>query len=240
MSLNLSKIITILSLGLATSTVQAQWEGNWLAGLSVGLSEREGNIDLTINHLQGVNSELIHNQEDVGVVGGLLGGYQVRCNDWLFGAELNIEWQELDREQNGAFTNQLREGVNTMARYHQGNILALTGRFGYEMFPNFLPYVRLGVQSSRDKLTYSISSPVDIAAVDMEGIRRVYRLTAGIGAETPIPMLMGLSLRGEYNYAAKAGAIEAQSLAIDNATLVNASMRPRTNTLLVSFVLNFI
>ncbi len=239
MPLNLRKIISALSLGLACFSVQAQWEGNWLAGLSLGLAEREGNADLVIGHPQGLFSEFNQNQKDIGVIAWVLGGYQWRCNDWLFGAEVNVEWQELGRDKNGAFTGILNDGLTTLSRYHQGNIVALSGRFGYEMYPNFLPFVKLGVQSSRDKFSYTLTSPIE-GAVNMEAMRRVYRLTAGVGAETPIPALMGLSLRGEYNFQARAGSIDPEVFVPENNSLVSANMRPRTNVFLISLVLNFV
>jgi opacity protein-like surface antigen len=227
-----------VALGLSPCA-NAQWEGNWLIGVSGGLAEREGNFDLVIHHAQGPTSSLVQNQEDSGLFGGLFGGYQIRCNDWLMGAELNVEWQDLGRDQESAFTNALRQGTAITTRYSQTNVVALTGRFGYEIFPNFLPYIRAGIQTSRDKLDF-FGFPIGGGAVDLESLRRVWRFTGGFGVEAPIPVLMGLSVRAEYNFQAKAGAIEADALGIDNATLVNTSMRPKTNAILLSAVINLL
>ncbi len=225
---------------LLSGNANALWESNWLAGVYGGLAEREGSVDLIASHPAGLFTSYIQEIEDIGVVGGLLGGYQVRCHEWLFGAELNIEWQEVSHDRDAAFTNALGQGVNITTSYAQRNIVGFSGRFGYEMFPNFLPYVRLGVQSSRDKMIVRATTPDFEDSADMEDLRRVYRLTAGVGAEFPICFLMGLSARAEYNFRARAGSIEAYDLGLDNETVLNASMRPRANTLLLALVFNFV
>lgn len=225
---------------LLSGNANALWEENWLAGVYGGLAEREGNLEAITSHPRGLITSYIQEIEDVGVIGGLLGGYQVRCHEWLFGAELNIEWQEVNHDRSSAFTNALNEGVSVTTSYAQRNIVGVSGRFGYEMFPNFLPYVRLGVQSSKDKLIVRAITNDFEDSVDMEGIRRVYRLMAGVGAEFPVCYLAGLSVRAEYNFRAKAGSIEASELAQDNETLSNASMRPRSNSLLLALVFNFV
>lgn len=225
---------------LQSGIAHALWEYNWLAGVYGGVAERRGNVELIESHPNGLVTSYYNPQVDVGVIGGLLGGYQARCNDWLFGAELNIEWQEITHDRNFAFTNALDEGVSGTSIYKQRNIVGVSGRFGYEMFPNFLPYVRLGVQSSRDKLIIRAITSDFSDSVDMEGIRRVYRLMAGVGAEFPICFLMGLSVRAEYNFRARGGSIEAFTLAEDDETFAFGSSRPKTNTLLLALVFNFV
>lgn len=216
------------------------WEGNWLAGVYGGLAEREGDLDVFINHPLGLSTNYINAQEDTGFIGGVLGGYQVRCHEWLLGGELNFEWQDLGEDQESAFTDARDVGIRTTARYYQNQVAAISGRFGYEVFPNFLPYVRLGVQTSRDKLVVFGTDTDYDESIDMESLRRVWRLTAGIGAEIPACLLMGLSLRAEYNYRARAGSINTEELAIDNQTVVTGSMRPKAHAVLVAFVLNFV
>ena len=234
----ISAIHLLIALGM-TPCANAQWEGNWLIGVSGGLALREGNFDLVINHQQGPTSSLTQNQEDNGLFGALFTGYQIRCNDWLMGVELNVEWQDLGRDQESAFTNALRQGTDIITRYSQTEVISLTGRFGYEIFPNFLPYIRAGIQTSRDRLDF-FGVPIGGGAVDLEAKRRVYRFVGGFGVETPIPVLMGLSVRAEYNFQAKAGAIETAGLGIDNGTLVSTSMRPSTNVIFISAVINLL
>ncbi|MBS0290417.1 MAG: porin family protein [Proteobacteria bacterium] len=225
---------------LFCTAAKAQWESNWLLGLSAALAEREDKLDLTINHGDEFFSGFSNDQDDNGFVAGILGGYQIRCNDWLFGAELNAQWQDLGQENITAFTDALEHGIELNAQYRQRNIIGLSGRAGYEMFPGFLPYLRLGVLTSRDKLTVVGASLDPASSFDIEGDRQVYRWMGGVGVESPICMLMGLSIRAEYNFQSKGGVVEATGLNFDNVSFAAAHMRPKTHQLLVALVLNFV
>ncbi|MGD9591414.1 MAG: hypothetical protein AB7V32_02715 [Candidatus Berkiella sp.] len=237
------KLLLLIGTGLASllnHSAYAIWENNWLLGLSGGYAQRQGDIEFIVNHPLGQITSISHDQIDNGFIGGILGGYQARCHDWLFGGELNIEWQEVNRDQFYAFTDAINNGANAHSSYSQRNVVALTGRFGYEMYPNFMPYIRLGVQSSRDKLIFSAINTTMTEFIDTEAVRRVYRLTGGFGAEMPICYLTGLSARAEYNFRARAGSIEASELANDNATFVRASSRPKMHAFIFALVFNFV
>ncbi len=218
----------------------AMWETNGLLGLSGGYALREADNEFIVNHPLNRITSLNLKQEDNGLIGGILGGYQARCHDWLFGGELNIEWQEVNRQQSFAFTDALNVGYNASSSYSQRQVVAFTGRFGYEMYPNFMPYVRLGVQSSKDKLIVRAVSADLEDSLDLEASRRVYRLTGGFGAEMPIYYLMGLSARAEYNFRARAGSISATELADDDESLATISARPKANTFIFALVFNFV
>ena len=225
---------------LLSSNVFALWENNWLLGLQGGYLTREADVEFIVNHPFNRTTTITSSHEDNGFIGGILAGYQKRCHDWLFGVEANIEWQEVNREQFAAFTDALGVGFNAHSSYSQRNVVALTGRFGYEMYPNLMPYIRLGVQSSRDKLVIGATSSDLTDSLDMESIRRVYRLTGGVGAEMPICYLMGLSARAEYNFRSRAGSIVANQLAADNETFSSASVRPKSHAFIFALVFNFV
>lgn len=237
---NILLIISFSWASLLSNVTYAMWENNWLLGLSGGYLERKVPIDIDTSFPDFVLASVSHQQVDNGYIGGLLGGYQARCRDWLLGVEANIEFQEVNRDQNFAFTDRLNTGFNGHASYSQRNIVALTGRFGYEIIPNLLPYVRLGIQSSRDKLIVAAVSSDLTDNADLEIIRRVYRLTGGFGVEMPICYLFGLSARAEYNFRSKGSAITADALASDNQTAVSASARPKSQAVLFSLVMNFV
>jgi opacity protein-like surface antigen len=220
--------------------VKAQWETNWLIGLSGGVTEHQGILDLNAFHPSGAISNVILDVVDVGLVGSVFTGYQARCKHWLLGAEFKIDWQDLGNDHNAAFTTALDQGALLTARYRQNWVVALSGRFGYEVYEQVLPYVRLGVQSSRDKLDVLVSVPSAAVGVEVNDQHRVYRLLTGIGVEVPIPMLMGLSFRMEYNYLPKGGTLAGQALATDLVTIVTASIRPKAHTGLISFVFNLV
>lgn len=236
-------LLILLSAGLASTlslSAYAMWETNGLLGLSAGYALREADGEFIVSHPLNRITSVNQKQEDNGLMGGVLGGYQARCHDWLFGGELNIEWQEVNREQAFAFTDALNIGYNASSSYSQRQMVALTGRFGYEMYPNFMPYVRLGVQSSKDKLIVRAASANLQDSLDLESTRRVYRLTGGFGAEMPIYYLMGLSARAEYNFRARAGSISATELADDNQTLATISARPKAHAFIFALVFNFV
>ena len=62
----------------------------------------------------------------------------------------------------------------------------------------------------------------------------------GIGAEIPVPMVCGLSLRGEYDYHTNGRGVNAYGIATDGETLVNASTKQNMNSVIASLVWNFL
>ena len=47
-------------------------------------------------------------------------------------------------------------GLRGSGAYERGPIFGLTGRGGYFVTPGFFPYIRAGVQTSRDTVTYQV------------------------------------------------------------------------------------
>ena len=240
MALKLRNLVPPLSLCfvlLFPFSVNAQWEYNWLIGLSGGFIDRDGSLDLAIFHQAGELTTLTIEQEDSGFFAGLFAGYQARCNKWLVGAEIKVDWQDLGNDRDTAFTDALGNGIALSSRYRQTNIVELSGRLGYEVYNAVMPYARLGFQTSRDRLTVSAADP-SIGAAEIDDQHRVYRLLTGVGVEMPIPVLMGLSFRMEYNYLPKGGRIDGQSLAPDNVTVGTANIRPHLHQTFLALVLN--
>lgn len=239
MALKLRNLVPSLNLCAALLfplSAFAQWENNWLVGLSAGFVDREGSLELAVFHETGAFSTLTIEQEDSGFFGGLFAGYQARCNKWLVGTEIKVDWQDLGNVRDTAFTDVVGNGVVVSSRYRQTNIVELTGRMGYEIYNAVMPYARLGLQSSRDRLAVFAADPD--GAIEVDEQRRVFRLLTGVGVEMPIPVLMGLSVRLEYNYLPKGGRIDGQGLAPDNVTVGTATMRPHLHQTFLALVLN--
>jgi opacity protein-like surface antigen len=245
---NLKSALGLSAILLVSTAAQAQWEGNWLVGISGGYNwSSSSDFDLTLFHpAPGFQVTTVSEHiKDNGFIGGLLGGYQARCNDWLMGLELNVDWLDNHNDNDGfAFIDAVGagRGWSATASVSQETIVGLTARLGYEVTCYFMPYLRAGVETSRQHLDFSATTvglAANIAALG-EGERRVTRFVGGIGAEFPIPVCKGLSLRAEYNYHSKGSALEVASLASDLGTLAVADIKPQMNTAKASIVWNFL
>ena len=231
-----------LSALMASGAVQAQWEGNWLIGVSGGWAEREGNLylstfDTDVEELTVVGNNL----EDSGWDWGILGGYQARCNGWLVGVELNVDWANRHNDNTYQYTDVDGDSFVVSADYKRDTNVGLTGRLGFQVAQFVLPYIRAGVETSRDRLSINAvtAGSSSMQAFAVSGSERVYRFVAGIGAEIPVPMVTGLSARAEYDYHSKGRSVDAQGFATDAVTFVNANTKQRVNSGIIALVYNF-
>ncbi len=272
--------ICLSSALLMSTAVQAGWQGNWLVGISGGYAEREGRDYITsidggtaVPAIGGVvlfaGNQTVFNQrfEDTGWIGSLFAGYQWKCNRWLVGAEVNIDWRDYDETHDFVYADATAPAPNpnptgitprpwiASMTYERDWVLGLTGRMGYELAPYLMPYIRLGAEWSRDKLQYDaarqpgrvgipnvgiVALPGTIA-VSANGRENSYRLVGGMGLEVPVPTVAGingLAVRAEYDYHSKGRTIGATAAASDNITLVNTSMNPSEQSMIVSLVWN--
>ena len=233
--------IIVCASSLFAGSAQAMWEGNWLIGVTGGYAQQDGHYEVNIGYAppgSQVGTVRKRFTEDE-FIWGLLAGYQARCNSWLFGAEINVDWRDLDGFSRFAFTDPLRVGWNGQAEYHQDTVVGLTGRVGYELTPCLLPYIRLGAETSDDRLSASLINNVGTLSGAASDTRRQYRLVAGVGAEVPIPAICGLTFRLEYNYYSQGKVIGADSYFSDNSTVLLSSAKMRTNAGKASLVFNF-
>ncbi len=255
--MNKLKTALLVSATLLATSAQAQWQGNWLLGVSGSYAwfDNDDNDDdngtgfllngVTTNNFDFANNDDSNNN---GWGWGLLGGYQARCNGWLLGVELAIDWLDGDDDNNNnngfAFTS-VAPGI---ARNWIGDtswdtdyVVGLTGRMGYEVTPYFMPYLRAGVETSRDEVSFAIitngGNPVIAGSGD--GHRQSWRFVGGIGAEVPVPVVAGMSVRAEWNYHSDGRSTDATALLSDNATLVSVGGSQSMNTAKVSLVFNF-
>jgi opacity protein-like surface antigen len=230
---------------LVSAAAQAQWEGNWLVGLSGGYSWGNGDVDYS--SFKPATTPIVvnasNNLDSKDWLWGLLGGYQVRCNGWLLGAELNFDWQGHHNNQNFNFAQTgPTVATNLSADFKRDVTVGLTGRMGLEVSPWLMPYIRLGAETSEDKLSFSsaeIGTGVNNSATG-SGSHRSWRFIGGVGAELPVPGLTGLTFRAEYNYHSKGSAVNVNTVASDNITAVTVSTKQHANSGKASLVWNFI
>lgn len=241
----LGKVLCLSSALLLSTAAQAAWEANWLVGVSGAWGERSGNLNVDLEDSlvlpPAVNlTSFGDDVDDSGWIWGVLGGYQARCNGLLFGAEISVDWSDHDDSHNIFFQDIFGDNWASNASYDRDAIVALSARFGYELTSFLLPYLRAGIETSRDKLNYN---GIDITqngavAFNVDGSRRVWRFLGGVGLEVPFAMFNGLSLRGEYNFHSRGRAVEADGTANDAITFVNAESKQHANSAKVSLVWN--
>lgn len=242
---NLSSLL-FLSLAIPTTAAQA-WEGSLLLGISGGFAERDGEISTTIFHPPpgsqiSTLSDSRDGNFDSGYLWGFLAGYEITNNAWVLGLEFNLDWQ--DKRHTGddnlqAFTDSINQGWVYAPHYKSNAVVGLTSRLGYQVFSNFIPYIRLGVEFSDNKLTYSALDTVNNLFVAGDAKRHMTRILGGAGVEAPLPFVMiGLSLRMEYNYHSRGTVITAAGIANDFTTAWFVDAHASTQSVKASLVWN--
>lgn len=225
-----------------SSTAIASWEGSWLVGVSAGYGDRAGNATASIAYPapSTIVTDIVQDVDDSGFIWGFLAGYQARCNGWLFGTELNIDWHDFEDARSFSYTNGLLQPTSGAFTHERGTVIGLSFRAGYEISEYIMPYIRLGAETSDDDLIFSTTTntATGVTAV-LEGSERNVRFLGGLGLEMPIPMVSGLTTRVEYNYHSKGKVVEARGTASDNLTFLTAGSKPDEHSGKFSLVYNF-
>tara|TARA_R110002110_G_scaffold65206_1_gene179886 strand:- start:34399 stop:35130 length:732 start_codon:yes stop_codon:yes gene_type:complete len=230
-------------LAAVTPVANAYWEYNYLLGASAGYADLGGNINYSTTEALRSSQMLSHSGN--GFIWGVLGGVQATCNNWLFGAELSLDWHDFEESSQYAVMTANMANVDVPgvvnARYDRGTIVGFSLRAGYEMAPFFLPYFRVGGETSNDKFsTYGSFVTAGSPFFNLEDSKNVYRFLLGIGVELPLRTIPGLAFRGEYNYHSKGKVIKSEGPTSIGATNVITSMKPDTHAAKFSVVWNFV
>lgn len=235
----IQKTLCLSSLLLLSPLAWGQWEPNFLIGISGGYGHTSGNFDVTMTPTPPITTTSFPKEIDKNRwLWGLLAGYQAKCNRWLVGGEVNVEWMERSKTNNFAFTDALGVGWASAATFERDTTVALTGRLGYALNEFFLPYVRMGIETSHDKIIYQSSSASGLLVTAEQGSRG-YRFVGGAGVELPVPNCSNVSFRLEYNYHSPGKAINADAPASDTLTLVATGTKQKVNVGKASLVWNF-
>jgi opacity protein-like surface antigen len=243
-------IACVLTSLLLPISAQAEWKNNWLLGISGGYSSHETDFDNTFVLLPpGIAPFSFSTNYDFDAnpwLLGLLGGYQMRCNRWLMGAELSFDWEN-NVKQNYAYGEMAflpDTAYSGSATYKRETTIGLTARIGYEATCWLMPYLRLGVETSRDKLEVDMRSfsnaNADPHTYSASTENRSYRFVGGVGLELPMIQCTGLSARAEYNYISSSRDLNVNSLWSDPQfqSIFNFHNN-HTNVIKASLVYNF-
>jgi opacity protein-like surface antigen len=238
----------------------AQWQGNFLLGASGGWAWHNSDDDVlnvTINHQPGISAYQFGNlgdRDDSNFFGGLLAGYQAKCNGWLLGGEVSVDW--LDRGDNNGVSATVVDPIDGAISFtasddnHNDAIVGLTARLGYEVSPWFMPYIRLGAEygGHRNGFNYTATAPAaadpaPYAVVSDDDNDHRWGFIGGLGAEIPVPVFSGISFRGEWNYHSRGHHNDDNrvTVASDNKhifTVTNGDDHRHINTLKFSLVWN--
>ena len=210
------------------------WYDNWLLGLSGGYANREALIQSSVTTF---GNPLYYSRDasDNGWLAAVFGGYQAIHEKWLLGGEFNLEWQDIEKSHDYAFASR-----NVTATYRRKGMIDFSGRLGYAFCESLMPYVRLGVELSRDSLG-SYFSGNSTSSVQLFNKAWIHRFLLGVGVEVPLPETCGISVRLEYDYHSKGKTIEDFGGTGIEPFLIEyyTAMQPRTYSGRVSVVWNF-
>ncbi len=229
------------------------WDGNFLVGASGGYGERLGSMDITLAYTSPLEaipvSFLIEDYTDTGFIGGFFAGYQVRYNRFVLGGEFNIDWDNMKHNHFFAIQDANAQvdlpgfAYNGLVRYKREPTIGITARIGYEITRCFMPYFRLGLEQSDDKLmvAYYGDPAIYNFSVITEGEHKQLRYVIGIGAEVPLPIFNFIGIRFEYDFHSRGKTMEALGIINDglgfNPFFMN-KINPKTHTGKLSVVWN--
>ncbi|MBS0287045.1 MAG: outer membrane beta-barrel protein [Proteobacteria bacterium] len=252
---------TLILSAFASSVCQAE-PGYFLLGVSGGYAARSSNVSATVTYTNPAAqfatippSNVIEDYDDNGPTYGVFAGYQARCENWLLGGELSVDFEKIDELHPFAFsdvgaangTNGL--GWNGSFKYKRDYSIGFSLRMGYEfeslmLFvpPVYLPYLRAGVEMSKDTLeaTYQGNNVVYPFSTSSTYRKWPYRFFAGAGCEFPI-LNPHASIRFEYLYHSSGQTVETQSSIIDNGIVnptFNTAMDPIIQSVKIALVWN--
>lgn len=256
-----SKLSTLLSIVCSigiVNTCQAE-PGYFLLGVAGGYSAARSNVDATVRYLQPnvlfsniPPTTALVNYTDGGFTGSVITGYEARCENWLLGGELSFSWDNYNDLQTFAFSDVSAAGGgpgfgwNGSYRYKRDVAVEFALRFGYELEslmlffpPVFIPYVRFGVQTSKDiiEATYNGDPAVYPYSTSSTFRRWPYRFVAGVGTEFPV--IPELALRFEYNYRSSGQNLETTGY-INDGLIINPSFTTAMNPIIQSGTMSLV
>lgn len=210
------------------------WYDNWLLGVSAGYATRKSTLLASVEPVVGFTA---YGQDinDDGWLAAIFTGYQLVHGQWLLGGEFNLEWENIERTHHYNFAQR-----NVSTAYRRKGVLDFSGRVGFALAENWMPYLRVGVEFSRDALSSDFVGNVTPDA-SLFNKAWIHRFILGLGAEMPVACIVGLTVRLEYDYHSKGKTIEDFGVTGTDVAFIQyyTAMQPRTYSGRLSLVWNF-
>lgn len=205
----INKILTTATLCMLSSSALAAYTGHFLVGIEGGYSMQNGTPYMLVQGYPAFNVARVDLNNDLDNDGGIAGafaGYEVSDGFWFAGLEASISVQDVGETKQFAGTYPSVGGVLPYAinlDYSRGITVGVSGRVGAKAHEWVYPYVRLGVEGSKDKVfingfTTSLGNVLSFDDRQYNG-----RLLLGAGLE--VPFHPNISVRAEYNYSTTNG-----------------------------------
>lgn len=230
------------------SPVCQAWQRNWLLGASAGYANIEGQLSIYLENITptaGTLSDQRITARQFGETGGLLVGYQWSQYDFILGVELSVDGNNFHTHNSFYFTDNNNNLWAGSAFYVPRVMAALSGRFGYQATPYFMPYVRMGIEASHDTLEVIAVQGSTNTAIEASNKQTDYRFLVGLGAEMPfsLPFLFrsneNLTCRLEYNFHGLAKNIAAENIALSQNMALYSNTKPSAHSVKASLIWNF-
>ena len=216
----------------------ATWAGRFLIGAEGGLAYRDADLNYDILHpVPNRSTHLIRPNNDTGFMAGILGGYELTCNDYFGSLELHAHWEDFGDAHTFFYNDVLTNGYAGSATYERGAVFGLSTRLGYHLTPWMGAYIRLGAETSRDKIIFQSTRVVPAGPViNLHHSEQVFRFLGGFGFQWPV--LKQATVRLEYNYASRVK-VSTSGFASDNLIFYSAHVRPLQHGIKAAFVWYF-
>jgi opacity protein-like surface antigen len=174
----------------------------WEVGARTGLMWQSGTLNIAgTEGVDTLNSERYI--ADNGWVGGVFAGYNWKDAPVTFGLNLSLDWNEIDDPHNFHAIDSGGDNFLVRARYERDFFYGFSGRVGYQTSPTMMPYVRVGIERSTNRLRLKaddINNPdMPVRILDKALSHHKTGYLVGLGAEFPI-LNKNTHLRLEYQF----------------------------------------
>lgn len=244
------KLIKFAPYSLLLFIPAAYSNSNWLLGVSGGLLKQKTSLEYIIDYgpdFADQFSESTLNFKENGSFYGVLGGYQLFCDNWILGAELNVNWNTLDDQNTNLVFSSDTPDVYWAIHSQLKNemTVAFTARIAYAFADYFIPYIRLGLESNHYHIDSSgVYNPsISVSSyfpTDLNAEKWLFNFIGGIGLEIPA-FINCITFRLEYDFHSRPNSIITDSYgALDNLPVFfSTELKPKIQSVQASIVWNF-
>jgi len=239
----LKRIVTLIVCLLCHYSSYAISSFQPLVGGTVGYARINGMYPVSIGYTIAPGLPpltVIDNFREFGWMAGVIAGMEWHFNGWVLAAEIEFDHYSSDHRSSFQALDHVNFlGWNVTEEFTRRWSGMVSARIGYPMAPYFVPFMRLGLEGSRDQLesTYASIGAIHYQlAVDSK--RWLERYVAGVGVDIPICLNKPWWVRIEYDAHLPFNNIDSQHTIVDG--LLNPSFesgaKPKTQTIKVGLI----